>query len=247
MIAQSSGRRLAILGFHKIGEPPPGCRASSWYISETVFASQLGYLYENGWRVINVGELLTGLAAPDSLPDRAALVTFDDGYRSNVQVAVPWLQRFGYPSVMFVPTQFIGGHNAFDDGYEPREAICNWDDLRELERLGCSIQSHSVSHKSLSWLNPEELERELVESKAVLETGLGKSVEIFAYPYGDEGADAKLTIEALQRAGYLAACLYGGGPNLVPVADSYRLTRLAMGPDTDLRSLLVEEAEGVNR
>src|SRR5712691_269144 len=247
MIAQSSGRRLAILGFHKIGEPPPGCRASSWYISETVFASQLGYLYENGWRVINVGELLTGLAAPDGLPDRAALVTFDDGYRSNVQVAIPWLQRFGYPSVVFVPTQFIGAHNAFDDGYEPREAICDWDDLQELERRGCSIQSHSVSHKSLSGLNPAELERELLESKTVLETGLGKSVEVFAYPYGDEGVEQALTTDVLKQAGYRAACLYGGGPNPVPVADCYRLMRLAMGPDTDLRALLIEEAEEVNR
>src|SRR5437879_195913 len=217
MNSQLNGRRLAILGFHKIGEPPPGGWASWFYVPETVFASQLRYLHENGWQLIDIGRFLKGLLDPESLPSRGALVTFDDGYRSNVQVAVPWLQRFGYPSVMFVPTQFIGGHNAFDDGYEPREAICNWDDLRELERLGCSIQSRSVSLKSLSWLNPEELERELVESKAVLETGLGKSVEIFAYPYGDEGADAKLTIEALQRAGYLAACLYGGGPNLVPV------------------------------
>src|SRR5713226_4043840 len=245
MTAQSNGRRLAILGFHKIGEPPPGCRASCWYISETVFASQLGYLYENGWRVINVGELLIGLAAPESLPSRAALLTFDDGYRSNVEVAVPWLQRFGYPSVMFVPTQFIGGHNAFDDGYEPREAICDWDDLRQLERFGCSIQSHSVSHKGLSWLSPAELDQELRESKIVLEAGLGKPVEVLAYPYGDEGADPALTTAALKRAGYRAACLFGGGPNPVPVADSYRLMRLAMGPDTDLGSLLVEEAKGV--
>src|SRR3989442_538120 len=154
MTAQSNGRRLAILGFHKIGEPPPGCRASSWYISETVFASQLGYLYENGWRVINVGELLIGLAAPESLPSRAALLTFDDGYRSNVQVAIPWLQRFGYPSVMFVPTQFIGAHNAFDDGYEPRVAICDWGDFRELESRPCSIQSHGGCPKSFSPVRP---------------------------------------------------------------------------------------------
>jgi len=247
MTLQPNSQRLAILGYHKIGNPPPGCRSSWFYISESVFVSHLDHLRENGWRVISVAEFLRGLAAQESLPSQAALLTFDDGYRSNLQVAVPWLQRFGYPSVMFVPTQFIGGQNEFDDGYEPRESICDWDDLRQLEHMGCSIQSHSVSHKSLSWLNPEELEQELVESKAVLETGLRKSVQIFAYPCGDEGADAKRTIEVLRRAGYLAACLYGGGPNLVPVADSYRLTRLAMGPDTDLRSLLVEEAEGVNR
>ena len=247
MTLRANGRKLAILGYHKIGDPPPGGWSSWFYISESVFVSQLRHLRENGWQVISVAEFLRGLEAPESLPDRAALVTFDDGYRSNVQVAIPWLQRFGYPSVVFVPTQFIGAHNAFDDGYEPREAICDWDDLQELERRGCSIQSHSVSHKSLSGLNPAELERELLESKTVLETGLGKSVEVFAYPYGDEGVEQALTTDVLKQAGYRAACLYGGGPNPVPVADCYRLMRLAMGPDTDLRSLLIEEAEEVNR
>src|SRR3989442_11550632 len=123
MNCELNGRRLGILGFHKIGEPLAG-RTSSWYIPETVFASQLRYLHESGWQVINVGEFLRGLAAPESLPSQAALLTFDDGYRSNLEVAIPYLQRFGYPSVMFVPSQFIGGHNAFDDGYEPQEAVC---------------------------------------------------------------------------------------------------------------------------
>jgi len=139
MTLRANCRKLAILGYHKIGDPPPGGWSSWFYISESVFVSQLRHLRENGWRVISVAEFLRGLEAPESLPDRAALVTFDDGYRSNVQVAIPWLQRFGYPSVVFVPTQFIGAYNAFDDGYEPREAICDWDDLQELERLGCSI------------------------------------------------------------------------------------------------------------
>jgi len=244
MNSQLNCRRLAILGYHKIGEPPPGGWASWFYVPETVFASQLRHLHENGWQLIDIGRFLKGLLDPESLPSRGALLTFDDGYRSNLQVTIPWLQRFGYPSVMFVPTQFIGDHNAFDDGSEPWEAICDWDDLRQLERFGCSIQSHSVSHKRLSWLSPAELDQELRESKIVLEAGLGKPVEVLAYPYGDEGADPALTTAALKRAGYRAACLFGGGPNPVPVADSYRLMRLAMGPDTDLRSLLVEEAKG---
>ncbi|PYU14561.1 MAG: hypothetical protein DMG29_09400, partial [Acidobacteria bacterium] len=168
-------------------------------------------MHENGWQLIDIGRFLKGLLDPESLPSRGALLTFDDGYRSNLQVAIPWLQRFGYPSVMFVPTQFIGGHNVFDDGSEPWEAMCDWDDLRELERLACSIQSHGVSHKGLSWLSPAELDQELRESKIVLEAGLGKPVEVLAYPYGDEGADRALTTAALKRAGYRAACLYGGG------------------------------------
>lgn len=194
--------------------------------------------YENGWQVIDLTAFLKGLAAPHSLPEQAALLTIDDGYRSIREVALPSLLRFGYPAVLFVPTDFIGGRNDFDAGVEPEEAICDWDDLRELEHWGISVQSHGASHRRFSWLDLAEQEEELRRSKAVLEAGLGKPVKAFAYPYGDEGVQPHVLRKALERAGYLAACLYGGGPNPLPIADPYRLARLAMGPDTDLQAAL---------
>ncbi len=231
-------KNLAILGYHKIGEPPPGGWQSWFYIPEDVFAGHLGYLRDHGWRVIDLPTLFSGIAAPESLPERAAVLTFDDGYRSMRTVALHWLLRFGYPAVLFVPTDYIGGFNGFDAGHEPEEAICDWDDLRELERLGVSIQSHGASHRSFSKLSLPEQEEELARSKSALEANLEGPVEMFAYPYGDNGTEPRATGRALKRAGYRAACLYRGGPNRLPTAHPYRLTRLAMGPDTDLRVAL---------
>jgi peptidoglycan/xylan/chitin deacetylase (PgdA/CDA1 family) len=139
---------------------------------------------------------------------------------------------------MFVPTAFIGGHNEFDADNEPEEAICGWPELRELERCGISVQSHGVSHRSFSALSAAEQEQEIVRSRAALQDGLGKPIEVFSYAYGDCGPEPKATRSMLERAGYRAACLYGGGPHRVPVADTYRLDRVAMGPDTDLPSCL---------
>jgi peptidoglycan/xylan/chitin deacetylase (PgdA/CDA1 family) len=236
--SESSGRTLAILSFHKIGEPSPEGWRSWFYTPEVAFVGCLSYLRENGWPVIDVTAFLGGLKLPDSLPTRAALLTFDDGYRSIREVALPWLRRFGYPAVLFVPTDYIGRYNAFDDGTEPEEAICDWDDLRELQRSGVSIQSHGVSHRPLSQLDWDEQRQELVRSKAELEAGLGSPVNLFAFPYGDGGTDPRAMSAALERAGYQAACLYGGGPNPLPIADPYRLARLALGFDTDLQAAL---------
>jgi peptidoglycan/xylan/chitin deacetylase (PgdA/CDA1 family) len=228
---------LAILSYHKIGPPPPGGWDTWSYIPEATFAGHLRCLRDGGWEVIDLACFLRGVAAPDSLPERAALLTFDDGYRSNLTVAVPWLVRFGYPAVMFVPTDFIGGRNAFDDGVEPDEAICDWEDLRQLERVGVAVQSHGASHRAFSCLAPAEQEAELRRSKAVLEGRLDRPVEVFCYPYGDGGEPAA-TARMLHRAGYRAACLYGGGPTAMPPADPYRLARLALGPDADLADTL---------
>jgi peptidoglycan/xylan/chitin deacetylase (PgdA/CDA1 family) len=236
--SESGEQVLAILSFHKIGRPPADAQETWFYVSEATFGSFLSQLRQDDWHVIDLQTFLAGLAAPASLPTRSALLTFDDGYRSMRQIALPWLLRFGYPGVVFVPTDFIGGCNDFDAGIEPPEAICDWDDLRELERQGVSVQSHGASHRRFSELAAAELDDELRRSKATLEAGLGKPVEVIAYPYGDGGADPSAVERALQRTGYRAACLYGGGPNRAPVDNPYRLARLAIGPDTDLKAAL---------
>src|SRR4051812_49284429 len=104
-------RTLAILGFHKVGEPPAGELSTWFYVSRDTFIGFLSYLRESGWNVIDLQGFLTGLAAPESLPERSVLITFDDGYRSMRTVALPLLQEFGFPAVLFVPSAFVGGQN----------------------------------------------------------------------------------------------------------------------------------------
>ena len=183
-------RTLAILAYHQIGEPAPGGWHTWYHIPEEMFVAQLRYLREHRWEVIDGAALLKGLEEPAGLPARAALLTFDDAYRSVFTVALPRLVEFGYPAVLFAPTQYVGDLNRFDaDTDEPEEAICSWDELRELEAAGVSVESHGVSHRSFSELSPAEIEDELARSKAVLERELGKVVELFAFPYGEVGAD----------------------------------------------------------
>ena len=235
---EAPGRVLAILGFHKIGEPPDTGWDTWFYIPESTFVQQLQYLRDCDWCVIDAAAFLRGLQQPEALPRKSALLTFDDGCRQFLDVGLPCLQRFQYAAVQFVPTGFIGGRNSFDSDSEPEEPILGWNDLRELERSGVSIQSHGVTHKAFSGLTREELMDEVIRSKAVLEDGLGKQVEMFAYPSGDSGSKAQEAGLTLMRTGYRAGLLYGGGLIRLPAPDPYYLPRLAIGPDTDLPKLL---------
>ncbi len=247
MSKRSDRPYLAILSFHKIGEPPRNGWSTWFYISEKTFVRQLQFLKKHNWRVIDLATFLRGVAEPESLPRKAALLTFDDGYRSMCRIALPWLRRLGYPAVLFMPTKFIGRTNSFDFEKEPREPMCNWDDLRELERWGISVQSHGVSHRPFPSLDGAEQKKELLLSKRVLEKGLGKPVEVFAFPYGADGQSAgqrRRLRRALEQAGYRAACVYGGGLKRLPISNPYRLPRLAMGPDTNL---LAELQRGILR
>jgi peptidoglycan/xylan/chitin deacetylase (PgdA/CDA1 family) len=237
-------RALVILAFHKVGEPSPGAWETWYYTTVPEFLGYLSHLREHGWQVIDAATLVRGLCDPAALPPRAALLTFDDGYRSVLEVATPVLRRFGYPAVVFVPTAYVGrGSHSFDaDSAEPNEPLCDWDELAELERLGVSVQSHGTTHRAFSRLDAAQRHEELRGSKAVLEARLGKPVELFSFPYGDGGADPREVSQALARTGYTAACLYDGLINPAPPSDPYRLSRLTLGrwgdPQTVLASLL---------
>lgn len=231
--------RLAVLGFHKIGEPSNPDWATWNYISVARFAHYLEILREDGWLPLDAETFVEALSVPGALPRRTALLTFDDGYRSTLTEALPRLRRFGYPAVVFVPTAFVGGQNTFDREIEPDEAICSWTELRELEQHGVSVQSHGVTHRALSELDRAAIGDELAHSKASIERELGKPVELFAYPYGDAGA-AGVARPMLEELGYRAGFLYGGRPFTLPGEDRYALARVALGPDSDLRELLRE-------
>lgn len=229
-------KRVAVLSYHKIGAPSPGGWETWFYIPEAVFGNQLAALRDGGWQPLDLAAFLRGLTEPERLPERTALITFDDGYRSVRELALPWLETFSYPAVLFMPTDFVGRTNVFDS--EPEEPLCDWDELRELVQRRVAVQSHGESHRAFSELAPTERALELERSKAALEAELEQAVELFAYPYGDDaGAPLELR-QALARTGYRAAFGYGGGPFSIPATDPYRLERLAMGPDTDLTTAL---------
>ncbi len=232
-------KTVAVLGYHKIGKPPGGWYTWS-YVSADLFEAQLLYLKENNWDVIDMSTFLKAINEPQILPESSVLITFDDGYHSNLTTAVPILQRFNYPAVVFVPTHFIGGYNAFDADifYEPKESICSWNELTELDEKGISVQSHGIMHRHFSQLSKEEIQTEITKSKTDLESRLGKSVDVFSYPYGDQGLLPDETELLLKQAGYQAAFLYGGKPFHTPVLSPFHVGRIPIGIDTDMRLAL---------
>src|SRR5260370_25416779 len=232
--ATETSHELLVLAFHKIGLAPTGSESTWFYIPDSVFDGYLKGLRDSTWQVIDAGTFVEGLSRPETLPPRSVLLTFDDGYCSMRHNVVPLLSAYRFPSVVFVPTSFVGDTNRFDRDVEPEEPICGWDCLLEIQRTGVSVQSHGVSHRHLSELGVDELRYELRESNSVLEARLGQAVTIFSFPYGDDGSDVEATAAELCQAGYRAAFLYGGGSERGPPASWYPPYRLAIVAATGL-------------
>jgi peptidoglycan/xylan/chitin deacetylase (PgdA/CDA1 family) len=120
----------------------------------------------------------SGRATADSpsFPRALVSVVMDDGWKSQAAAALPRLNTKGIKATAFIVTKYI------EEGYEGYMTLA---DLQALKTSGHEIASHSVTHRDLTVLTPEELTAELRDSKAWLEEkGLGPVYD-FACPFGE--------------------------------------------------------------
>ena len=103
--------RLSILIYHRVlARDDP---FAPWGIGAEGFTAQMAAL-RNHFNVIPLSEAIARLRS-GSLPPRAAAVTFDDGYRDNLTVALPILRRYGIPATVFVASGFLDGGRMWND------------------------------------------------------------------------------------------------------------------------------------
>jgi len=109
---------------------------------------------------------------------------------------------------------------------EPLDSLfMNWDQLREMQKGGMGIGSHTHSHEILSHVSTELQLQELAQSKKILDKELNTNISSFAYPVGRTGTYTEETIEALKVCGYKLAFTQLLGINTNPKQQRFELRR----------------------
>ena len=223
-------RTLRILMYHKVNDLWPNpTTVPTW-----VFEEQMGLLGELGYTPVSFEAVRDHYVDGTSLPVGAVLITFDDGYRDNLENALPVLRRHGYPGVLFAPIGFVGDGRPLPHEVSLRMlGVCNetldWDGLAELEAGGVRIESHGIGHRPLSELEPMEATREIALSKLRLEERLGREVEAYAFVKGSLADYRPEHASLVQQAGYKLAFTSVSGAN-GPATDRFRLRRYNIEP-----------------
>jgi peptidoglycan/xylan/chitin deacetylase (PgdA/CDA1 family) len=152
------------------------------------------------------------------------ILTFDDGYADNWELARPILQRYGFAATVFLVSGALGGFPTWTS--EPAlqgRPLLTVAQIRELLAAGIEIGAHTRTHPSLTGVaEPEVREAEVKGSREDLERYLGRPVRSFAYPFGDYDAELLALVE---HAGYEGACGTCPGIN-DPAAPAFELCRL---------------------
>jgi len=214
-------RGTVILMYHAVGRPPE--RASRFVVPARRFRRQLAWLRLRRRPVLGLDEYVRLREQNELPPSRSVVITFDDGYRDNAELAAPMLRRRGMPATLFVVTGAVGDANRWEaDGPLAGRPLLSWDELRRLRALPMAIGAHSVSHPRLPELGPREVEREIVDSRVRLDEELGCRVEHFAYPFG---RTSEAIASAVRDAGFASGCGVQPGPN-GPAVPVHQLRRL---------------------
>jgi peptidoglycan/xylan/chitin deacetylase (PgdA/CDA1 family) len=184
-----------------------------------------------GYRVVGLEEVVDCFRRDRPLPSDAILITFDDGYRDNLDNAAPVLSRLGYPAVVFVSVGHVGTGRPMphDDHLPAANPLLDWDGLAEIERHGVRVESHGIDHVALSRLSPDEARRQIAGSRSVLEERLGRPVSAYAFVKGSRADHGPEHAEMLAEAGYALGFTTVTGSNPAG-ADPYGLRRYNVEP-----------------
>lgn len=213
---------LVVLCYHAVS-PGWECPLS---VTPAQLTSQLKTLVERGFRGAPFGAIL------DPPPGKTVVVTFDDAFKSVIELAYPVLSAIGLPGTVFLPTKFVGQDEPMSwDGIEQWTGTADskelrpmsWDDVRFLAEAGWEVGSHSQTHPHLTWLDDTALARELRQSREDCERQVGRACETIAYPYGDvDGRVARAAADAGYRAGAVLGRRLSARPMTWPRIGVYR-------------------------
>jgi peptidoglycan/xylan/chitin deacetylase (PgdA/CDA1 family) len=199
---------MAILCYHAVESDwrsplalPPASflRHCAWLARRrhVVDCAEAVQLVDRSWR------LRRGLAA----------LTFDDGYAGIYEHAFPILARFKLPATVFLVAQTLapGGRSVDWVDTPPPAALrtLSADEVREMQAAGISFGSHSLAHRDLTALLEQECERDLKDSRLLLEDVLHRPIRLLAYPRGRHDERVR---RAAQRAGFSHAFTLPEGP-----------------------------------
>lgn len=186
---------VLILEYHKVND----WSEDSYTVKPEDFAAQMDELRAQGYETISILDFLRAKKGKQTLPEKAVIVTLDDGYKDNYTDMLPIMESRGMKATVFMVTNDIGL-----PGY------LTWDMLRDMQNRGIEIGSHTANHLLLTEMSPADAREEVQLSKTLMEWNGIKTIFGLSYP---NGKYKDFMPQMLKESEYLAAVTGDAGLN----------------------------------
>lgn len=176
---------IPVIQYHMIDRPSPQSRVRGGFTPPSRFARQMRDLKSAGFVAYTAGELIDYYLARGHFPDRGIAITFDDGCRDNYTHAFPVLKALEFKATIFLVPSVIGEISAkpLAEGEAPRPHLAVHE-IREMAAHGIEFGSHTMNHRLLHQLSPQEVQYEISAAKQQIEDLLQQPCKPLAYPAG---------------------------------------------------------------
>lgn len=198
-------RLTPILMYHSIDADPPE-RFAAFAVSPARFDGHLRLVREQGFQFLSVSEFA---AARDigRVPERAVVLTFDDGFADFYYEAAPILARHDARATLYAVAGLIGKTSRWlEDIGAGASPMLTWRQLRDVGHAGVEIGAHSMTHPALDCIPLQQAREEIAQSRRLIEEAIAHEVRSFAYPYGYYSRAVR---DLLPACGYRSACAVG--------------------------------------
>lgn len=211
--------KLPVLMYHSV-HPEKG---EGLTISTQKLEAQFQYLVENGFKSYHFKELIN-LRKFES--KKNIVITFDDAYINQLELAVPLLKKYKLKATFFVPLNYLG---KADEWNAASEAIMNLEQLRSLDSQVIELGYHSFYHNKYPELSEAEIEEDCrLCQEFVLKNKLLFS-PVLAYPYGKYPREMNVKqqfISQLKDHGFQFGVRIGNRLNSFPFKNPFEIQRI---------------------
>jgi peptidoglycan/xylan/chitin deacetylase (PgdA/CDA1 family) len=176
---------IPILMYHHLTVERQGLESSAFTITRSRFRSQLDYLRARRFTAITFGELVAAMRGAALLPPKPVLLTFDDGYSSFAEIAVPELVRRGMTATVFIVAGAIGEMNNWDaDVGKPLVPLMDAKAIESVIAAGMKVEIHGFTHDDLRRLDDAQVLRDATRAREEVARRFAVKPIAFCYPFG---------------------------------------------------------------
>jgi peptidoglycan/xylan/chitin deacetylase (PgdA/CDA1 family) len=221
---------VPVLMYHVINPPPAGAPFPGLYVPADEFAAQMQALKAAGWHAVTLDQLEAYWSRGVPLgPGKPIVLTFDNGYASQYENALPILKRLGW----------VGNENIQLTGLPPSQGGLTGAQVRGLISAGWELDTQGISHADLITLDAAQLQYQIATARQTLRKRYDVPVNWFCYPSGHYDATV---VAAVKAAGFVGSTTVIPGW-ASPGEDPYRLPRLRVLGGTSPSGLLEQIAQ----
>lgn len=218
---------VAILMYHAFTEDE--AETSAVYTLASDFARQLSALRDAGYTSVGYADLIEYVNGDGTLPEKPLLISIDDGYQNNLNLAAPLLEKYGFCANIAVIGVSIG-HTTYKDTGIPIMPHFSLEDVRPWIKRGVlTVTTHSYDMHQIAAVDGNDCRRGVLQMPGEAEpdyiatltqdytraqeqlAGLpGTPLPVFTYP---NGAYSELSERILQELGVQVTVTTEGGAN----------------------------------